>query len=297
VWRKLPRWLIVAGVCIGASTAGADPATGAATRLRLAYEEMSQHAGESRSHRALRLESSETSGSVNGEAFGLVDHSFAGLSTALADPGRWCDIMILHINNKACRASATGNAATITLRVARKYDQSVEQAQAIEFSYRLVEATPQYLAVQLDAANGPLGTSDYRIVFEAIPGRDGRSFVHLSYSYRYGFTTRMAMGAYFATVGRGKVGFTETGHLANGEPEYIAGMRGLVERNTMRYFLAVEAYLGVSGTAGPEPQFEARLRHWFDATELHPRQLHEVDRQTFLEIKLREHLAAPASRK
>jgi hypothetical protein len=76
----------------------------------------------------------------------------------------------------------------------------------------------------------------------------------------------------------------------------IAGMRGLVERNTMRYFLAVEAYLGVP--ASPDQgHFEMRLRRWFDATELHARQLHEVDRQTFLDIKRRELGAALPSRK
>jgi hypothetical protein len=129
-----------------------------------------------------------------------------------------------------------------------------------------------------------MGTSDYRISLEAIPLRDGRAFLRFAYSYHYGFTARMAMGVYFATVGRGKVGFSEAGPPVNGQPQFIGGNRGLVERNTMRYFLAIDAYLGAPGAN----QFETRLKRWFEATELHPRQLHEVDMPTFMEIKRRE---------
>jgi hypothetical protein len=30
---------------------------------------------------------------------------------------------------------------------------------------------------------------------------------------------------------------------STGQPDYIGGVRGLVERNTMRYYLAIDAYL------------------------------------------------------
>ena len=74
----------------------------------------------------------------------------------------------------------------------------------------------------------------------------------------------------------------------SGEPLYIGGIRGLVERNTMRYYLAIDAYLGsLSAPAAEQP--ERRFAAWFDATERYPRQLHEVDRDAYLRMKRSEY--------
>ena len=73
------------------------------------------------------------------------------------------------------------------------------------------------------------------------------------------------------------------------QPDYIGGVRGVVERNTMRYYLAIDAYLGALSTA-PLKQFEKRLQAWFASNEKYPRQLHEVDRATYLDMKRREYL-------
>ena len=61
-------------------------------------------------------------------------------------------------------------------------------------------------------------------------------------------------------------------------------MRGTVERNTMRYYLAIEAYLD-SLDKPPAQQLDARLRQWFDATEQYARQLHEVDKESYLAMQ------------
>jgi hypothetical protein len=58
-------------------------------------------------------------------------------------------------------------------------------------------------------------------------------------------------------------------------------MRGAAERNTMRYYLAIEAYLAAPG----DRQLQQRLAAWFDATEKYARQLHEVDRTAYLRMK------------
>jgi hypothetical protein len=92
------------------------------------------------------------------------------------------------------------------------------------------------------------------------------------------------MKTYLATIGSDKVGFTTAG----GPSEYIGGVRGLVERNTMRYYLAIDAYLGALSSP-PDKRLEQRLTNWFDATEQYPRQLHEVDRQEYLQMKHQEY--------
>jgi hypothetical protein len=56
----------------------------------------------------------------------------------------------------------------------------------------------------------------------------------------------------------------------------------------MRYFLAIDAYLGALG-APPAARVEQSFQRWYDATEKYPRQLHEVERTAYLEMKRREY--------
>ena len=137
------------------------------------------------------------------------------------------------------------------------------------------------------AETGPLSTRNYRLTLEAVPLDAKRTFVHMSYAYAYGVAARMAMQGYLATAGRDKVGFSITGKGDDGKPVYIDGVRGVVERNTMRYYLAIEAYLGAVA-APPAEQSDKRLRDWFNATERYAVQLHEVERDDYLAMKRRE---------
>jgi hypothetical protein len=56
----------------------------------------------------------------------------------------------------------------------------------------------------------------------------------------------------------------------------------------MRYYLAIESYLA-SLAQPPGRQFASRIERWFDATEQYRRQLHEMDRPTYLAMKQSEH--------
>jgi len=96
------------------------------------------------------------------------------------------------------------------------------------------------------------------------------------------------MQAYLGTIGRNKVGFTVVGKQDDGQPRYIGGMRGLVERNTMRYYLAIEAFLGALSSP-PQARVEKSLRDWFAAVESYPRQLHEMEQGEYLAMKRREY--------
>ncbi|MBZ0095339.1 MAG: hypothetical protein K8H75_08240 [Sulfuricella sp.] len=142
--------------------------------------------------------------------------------------------------------------------------------------------------MELNAENGPLSTHDYRIRIEATPLKDGRTFLHFTYAYAFGLTGRLAMQGYLATIGRDKVGFTVTGKQPNGQPTYIQGVRGVVERNTMRYYLAIGAYLAALA-APPKEQLEKRLQYWYNATDQYARQLHEVERDDYLKMKRKEY--------
>lgn len=288
VWLTSVLFACVGAGLVAAAQPDAKADTNPAAALRASYTALREQLSDNQFQRPLYLDSLESSRDLKGDIYALVDYPFANVSTALNDPAHWCDVMILHINTKYCRASTTNARTVLMVSIGKKVDQPVDDAYRVEFAYRVAAATPDYFAVQLNAESGPLSTSDYRIQLEATPLESGRTILHLTYSYAYGLAGRLAMQAYLATLGHGKVGFTIIGKQANGQPEYIDGVRGVVERNTMRYFLAIDAYLGALATSHPE-QFEKRLQSWFTSTERYARQLHEVDRTAYLDMKRREY--------
>jgi hypothetical protein len=94
----------------------------------------------------------------------------------------------------------------------------------------------------------------------------------------------MATRGYFATNGREKVGFTRLVDSAGGSPQLVRGIRGGIERNTMRYYLAFDAYLHAL-KAPLAQRFEASLERWFAGTERFSLQLREVDRADYIAMK------------
>ena len=238
--------------------------------------------------RALYLESIEGGDRVSGEIHAVVDHPFAVTSAALGRPSQWCDILLLHLNTKHCRAAAAGAGQVLHVGIGGKHDQPAGDAYRVDFGYRVSARTANFLQVGLLADAGPLGTRDYRIVLAATPAGEGRTLIRLSYSYSYGMAGRLAMEAYLGTLGRDKVGFTVVGRLADGGPRYVGGMRGVVERNSMRYYLAIEAFLGALALPVPSRR-EASMRDWFSASERYPRQLHEMERAEYLAMKRKEY--------
>lgn len=272
-------------LCAAALIAHAATAHADASGLRARYSALQDRLSNNPFKSPLTLDSSETAGSVTGEIYALVDHPFAKVGPALNSAAYWCDILILHLNTKYCRAVDGGK--TLNVSIGKKFDQPLDDAYRVIFAWRVAEQTAHYLQVQLSADEGPLSTRDYRIVLEAVSLENGQTFIHLSYAYAYGVVGRMAMQAYLATIGANKVGFTVAGKQAGGQPVHIGGMRGLVERNTMRYYLAIEAYLGALSTP-PQARMDKRLRDWFTAIERYPRQLHEMEQNQYLEMKRKE---------
>ena len=280
--RPLFAWTIVFLLLLGAQSSFAAAAEGSATALRAKYASLQTQLTRNQFQRPIYLDSSETDKNTRGNIYAVMNHSFNEMKTALDGPEHWCDILILHINTKYCHVAGGANGTLLKMNIGKKYDQPVADAYRLEFNYKVVASTPDYLQVQLTARKGPMGTSDYLIVLEVIGLPQGKSFLHLTYAYGYSLGGRIALQAYLATGGRGKVGFTVVGADEAGKPDYIGGLRGLVERNTMRYYLAIDAYLN-------GPQLEQRLEAWYDDTERYPRQLHEVNREDYLQMKRHEY--------
>lgn len=232
----------------------------------------------------LVLQSEEVARRIDGDVYAVVDHPFDKVSAALSDPAQWCGILILHLNTKYCGTKEAAAATRVDVRVGRKGPQSIEAATLLSFAWRPPQVRPDYLSVQMEAATGPYDTGDYRLLAEAVPLEGGKTLLHMGYAFSYGGTSDLAMSLYLNTIGRDKVGFTRAKTGRGGAEEFVGGMRGVAERNTMRYYLAIDAYLD-SLAAPREQQLERRLQAWFDATEKYPRQLREVDREAYLRMK------------
>ena len=226
----------------------------------------------------LLIRSEEQGDTARGSVDAIVDYPFAVLSTALTGIDPWCEITFLHFNIKACVYREDDSGGQVTLYSGRMHYQPPEKSFRNDYLFREEARTDTRLAVSMLGADGPFGTRDYEIRIEAVPLDAQRSLLRLSYSVSYGLLTRTAQRLYFATAGRHRIGFSSE----DGKP--IRGLRGMMERNTMRFYLALQAYL----EAPADSALETRLARWHALTLNYPDQLRELPLEEYLDNKMRE---------
>ena len=224
---------------------------------------------------------------ATGEVYALVNHDFKTVAANLGTSGHWCDVVLLHINVKGCDINASKSASDqLTLYVGRRYYQTPDEAHEMHYRFRKINAMADYLHVDLTAGEGPFGTSNYLLTFEVIPFDESSSFIHFKYSYQYGFMAKLAIDGYLATIGRNKVGFTVTDYDDENQPIYVQGLQGIVERNSMRYFLAIRSFLDTSQLS--KEQWESRINHWYQLARDFERQFLEVREKEYIDTKRQE---------
>ena len=268
--------IAAAALMLAAAAVEADPRA-----LHALYAASVERLRDSPFGRPLWIASTEADGRLEGEIRAVVAQPFTDVE-ALADAAQWCELLTLLPNIRQCRAAADDR--QLTLWFARRFDQPPADAQAVRFEMGIRAVRGAHLEVVLQAPKGPLGTSDFRVVFGAVPVENDRIFVRVRYGYAYGLAARLTAEAYLATRGREKVGFTVVASDGAGAARYIGGPRGAVERNAMRLYLAIDAYLD----ALDEPVAQRRersLRTWLDAIARYPRQLDEADRSAYFDAK------------
>lgn len=232
--------------------------------------------------RPLHVVSQTDGGRHQGEIYAVIEKPYRVVANALVRPGSWCDILLLQVNVKRCEATQAALATFVT----QKPRDPLDSAYRVEFRFA-GKATLDYLSAALTASEGPVGTRDYEIRLEAAPLDERRTAMHMSYAYRLGWMARLAMNAYLAGAGSEKFGFTVLERRADGAPVYVDGVRGVVERSAMRYYLAIEAYLD-SLAAPADARLEARLRDWYAQTERYPQLKEAVGADEYLAMKKRE---------
>jgi hypothetical protein len=265
-----------------------DPSAG----LRARYAALSRELENSPIQRGLYLESTDSSRAPRGDAYAVIDYPFATVAAAFAKPENWCESLILHLNVQYCRADTSDEGPQLSAAVGRKFNQPLEDTHRINFVYKVAQSSANYTRVELSSREGPLGTGNYLIAMELTALDDGRSFMHMQYSYTQGLMARCATSVYFSTRGRDKVGFTWI-HDEDEPPRLVRGIRGALERNTMRYYLAFDAYLHSLGSPAPQ-RFEQSIERWFADTERFARQLREVKHDDYITMKRGQYLRQQA---
>lgn len=234
------------------------------------------------------LDSAEDTNYSHVDIYGILEYPFESVSDAFIVPANWCDIAILHMNVKAGTFTEKDDQWEVTFYDGLKSYQPPQDAFAINCRFRVLSQQPDYLHVTLFAAEGPFLTKDHRIGVEVTPLDKRKVFVHFSYSCRYERMGRMAMNTYFATIGRNKKGFTIVDMDKQGNPRYIGGACGAVERTAVRYYFALQSYMdSLKVPAGQ--RFEKRINEWYDLTAHYPVQLYEMDKEEYLANKRREY--------
>ena len=282
VLSALAGWLL-----IFAAAAGALAAEPAADALRTRFAALRDSGSATLLDRAVYLQSRAQSERMQGEVYAIVDRPFGDVRGELVRAAPWCGILILHLNVKYCRVTREASGEVLVAGVGRKFDQPLDGVHWTRFAFTAPSAGDDHLHVELRAPTGPLNTSDYRIAVESVPLGAGQSLLHMRYAWSFGLAAKWAMEAYLATLGRGKAGLSVVGHKPDGQPVHSSGMRGVIERNTMRYYLAIDAYLASRPLPAAE-QFPRSLQLWFNGTERYAEQLHEIDRDDYVAMKLRE---------
>ena len=255
-----------------------------ADHLRETYKEIKEKILTNNYGLPLHLESKTGNNAMRGDVSGILHHSFETVSKNLSSLTNWCEIMPLHLNIKACTYHYINEQCKFIFYSGRKFYEKADDVYHLDYQFKISSLDENYFNASLTSKEGPLDTTDYLIIVEAIPLTNNSTFFHFTYKYKYGFWARLAMSTYFATLGHNKIGFTIIGNDDQARPLYVQGIRGVIERNAMRYYFAIQSFLDTKNKP-VETRFSAKISHWFDLTEKHHKQLYEIDKKDYLKYK------------
>ena len=134
--NKLIAWFVALLMCamfVAAATAAEEDRAAA---LRTQYSELADKLRQNQFDKPIYLNSSEGEKHVTGDIYARLDYPFAKVKAALNDPKQgphnWCDVMILHINTKSCRAWTDPD--ILIMHIGSKDEQALEDAYPVEFT-------------------------------------------------------------------------------------------------------------------------------------------------------------------
>lgn len=228
------------------------------------------------------IESAVSKNASRVDIYGTVNFPFDLIKKELLVPASWCEVVLPHIKVGACTHKKVNDKWLITIFNVDKLSEPPEDAYKMKFEYRVSGLQARYFDVLLAAHEGPFHTKEHQFGLEAMPLSEGTTFIHLKYSYKYSSLTYLLMKLF----GGSKVGFSVTGTDNNGNPVYVDGLRGSVERDVACYYLAILAYLDTLKSPA-EQRYEKQISEWYDLTARFKKQLLEMGKEEYLTLKRR----------
>jgi len=226
------------------------------------------------------VESAVSKNASRVDIYGTVKHPVDIVKDELLVPTNWCEIFLPHIKVGACTYMKVNDTWLLNIYTVDKFSEPIEDAYQMKFEYRVSELQARYFDISLTAHKGPFHTKDHQVGLEAIPLSEGTTFIHLRYSYSYSSVAYVLMKLF----GGSRVGFSVTGTDINGNPVYVDGLRGTVERDVACYYLAILAYMDTLKIPA-EQRFEKRISQWYDLTARFKKQLLEMKKEEYLTLK------------
>ncbi|MBN2654792.1 MAG: hypothetical protein JXR79_06725 [Nitrospirae bacterium] len=218
------------------------------------------------------------------DIYSVIKYSFDSVQNEFLVPTNWCEILLPHTNVRACTYNKLDDTWLLNVYNVDKHSDSLEKAYQMKFEYRVSKLQSRYFDILLAAREGPSSTKNHEFELEAIPVDKGNTLIHLRYSYRYSPWTYLLM----KLLGGSKTGFSVTGMDSAGNPVYVDGLRGSVERNVVCFYIAILAYLETSKDFD-ERAFEKRIAQWYDLAGRLNKQLIEMKKEEYLMYKLQDH--------
>ncbi len=230
------------------------------------------------------LESSMSQNVSHVDIYGAIKYPFDIVENGLQLPTNWCDIVLLHTEVRACTYKKVDDTWLLTLYTVKKFQDPLEDAYQMKFEYHVIAEQLGFFAISLSAPEGPFSTKDHQIGLEVLPLDKGRTFIHLRYSFRYSPLGYFLMKTYFSIFGGGRIGFSVIDTDREGNPVYVGGLRGAIESDVVRYYLAILAYVDTLKIP-IEQRFEKRMSQWYDLTARYKRQLFKMEKEKYLTYK------------
>jgi len=223
---------------------------------------------------------------LNVNLLGLFPFKFSDVAEVVARPASYCEFLPLMLNVKSCVITEINPVTRMKFYVAGKHYTPPLASYRIHAVFRLVDRTSEKIRIRLESEEDSAGKTGYDVDLVAIP-LEGQTLLYLKSRYAPGRVTRMATNTYVNVFAHDKPGFTEI-QKPGGEKKLITGFPAVIERSSVRAYLALKAYM-INFHLPPAKRFEACLGTWYDLNRPYKKQLYELERDEYLQIKRREH--------
>jgi hypothetical protein len=284
--NKLVSLFVVIGLSVSSAVKAGEVKEIAPDYLVDQYHELEKTGKRLAAALPIHLKTVQKGNVLNVSLLGTIPFKFSDVATVLAKPGSYCDFLPLLFNVKSCVITELNPVTRMKFYVAGKHYTPPITSYRIHAVFRMVGRTPDKIRVRMEADPDTPGKSDYDVDLMAIP-LDGETLMYLKSRYAPGRFTRIATNTYVNVFARDKPGFTEI-QEPGGKKKLITGFPAVIERSSVRAYFALKAYV-LNYHLPPDKRFEACLKTWYDLNKPYKKQLYELERDQYLQIKRREY--------